>query len=213
MTLAAPQSAPASAVFDAGRWPDLVELLSRRPADLMMYTPSAAPETNQPRAFNVQVSPPKPAALVGLIQQKSSFEETLFNNLVSLKVATSLYAMHLSAEERARLFARLDSVINTEDWHEDDSLPRSESFVNFLKWMVYSNDFSWSSIGVSNEGNVLVAWSRPDLVLTAQFFVQNKVTWTSTVETKEGPAHTVGTCSLQYFATQALFYLSRGAMR
>lgn len=151
----------------------------------------------------------RPGYFVRPIISRTSFEERLFDHLVLLKMAASQYAMHLSATERRRIFDRLDSVLNIDDWHDDDALPELESFRNFLKWMIYSRDSSWSSIGVSNEGNILIAWSRPDLALTANFWIENKVTWTATVARPEGPAHAVGSCSLQYFTDQSRFYLER----
>jgi hypothetical protein len=208
MTRALAQFALAPAVFYSGV--DLTNLLNRPRAELVHIQGSAA-VVNEPAGTRIEVSPQRSGTVVRTLQQRTNYDERLFDSLVSLKVAASQYAMHLSAEERHRIFERLDSVINVEDWHEEDTLPRRESFKNFLKWMIYSKFFGWSSIGVSNDGCILVAWSRQNLVLTANFSVQNKVTWTAAVETENGPAHAVGTCSLQHFAKQALFYLEDGS--
>src|SRR5712664_1442484 len=52
--------------------------------------------------------------------EEESFERKLFEALISLKVVTAQYAMHLSADERHRLFDELDRLINFDDWHEED---------------------------------------------------------------------------------------------
>jgi hypothetical protein len=172
---------------------------------------SSAAISDQQADAPVEVSSQKAQTLIRSIPRQASFEERIFDSLVTLKVAVSRYAMHLPAEERARLFARLDQIINVEDWHEEDTPPLVSSFVNFLKWIIFSKNFGWSSIGVSDEGNILVAWTSQNLALTANFFSENKVTWTATVESENGVAHSVGTGSLQHFTKQALFYLSGGA--
>jgi hypothetical protein len=172
---------------------------------------STAAISDRPSESAVQVSARNPHSVTRSVPQQISFDERVFDSLVSLKVAASQYAMHLSSEERARLFARLDDVINIDDWHEEDTLPIPASFVNFLKWMIYSEHFGWSSIGVSDDGNILVAWTIPSLTLTANFFQQNKVSWTASVQSESGRAHSVGTGTLQHFSKQALFYLSGGA--
>lgn len=140
--------------------------------------------------------------------QQISIEEKIFNSLVSLKVAVSKYAMHLSATERHRLFEQLESIINVDDWHEEDRLPTPSSFQEFLKWMIYSKYFKWTSIGVSHEGNIMVAWRTPRVLLTANFESADLVRWTAQITSHTGETgQTVGKCPLRLFAEQAVFYL------
>jgi hypothetical protein len=137
-----------------------------------------------------------------------NFEEKIYNSLVSLKVAVSKYAMHLSPDERHRIFMELDSVINKEDWHENDQLPQTGSFQDFLKWMIYSKYFKWTSIGVSDDGSILVAWKTEHGLLTANFTSVDNVRWTAQIKSDVGEiGHTVGRCPLRLFAQQAAFYL------
>jgi hypothetical protein len=138
----------------------------------------------------------------------ASFEEHIFDTLVSLKVAVSQYAMHLGRDERARLFEELDSKINVEDWHEGDKLPTPQSFVEFLKWMIYSKHSEWTSIGVSSQGSILVAWRTPKVLLTANFEAKDSVRWTAQVKSSAGDVgYSAGKCTLRLFAEQAMFYL------
>ncbi len=199
--------APAPAVFSGGKHREFVEL---NWVELPRIQTSAAIMNSLPNS-RIQVSAEKSGTLFQSVPQQASFEEKLFDSLVSLKVSVSQYAMHLPLGERHRIFDRLDSVLNIDDWHEEDRLPLLRSFQNFLKWTIYSRRFDWSSIGVSNEGNILIAWSRSKLALTANFSSEGIVTWTAAVDTETGPAHAVGSCSLQYFAKLSVFYLeSRG---
>jgi|SRR5579862_2025500 len=159
----------------------------------------------------VEVGAKNTGLVVSEVSQQASFEEKVFDSLVSLKVAVSLYAMHLPAAERTRIFDRLDAVISVDDWHEEDVFPTRDSFINFLKWIIFSKSYSWSSIGVADTGNILVAWTQPGLTLTANFFPENRVTWSATVKSENGSSQTVGTGALHHFAKQAHFYLSGGA--
>lgn len=149
-----------------------------------------------------------------VVPEASSFEEQIFNSLVSLKVAVSQYAMHLTTEERHRIFSELDYLINVEDWHEGDQLPNVVAFRDFLKWMIYSKYFKWISLGVSEEGGMLVAWKTKRVLLTARFSGlagQEGVRWTAEMTSEKGETgYAVGTCPLRLFTEQAMFYL-RGA--
>ena len=160
----------------------------------------------------IVLTPNKTQTVERPIVPSVSFEEKVFNALVSLKVTISQYAMHLSGDERGRLFDALDSVINVDDWHEEDTLPTPKSFKEFLKWMIYSKYLKWTSIGVSHEGNVMVAWRTPRVLLTANFELSDMVRWTAQITSDTGEVgHTVGKCPLRLFAEQALFYLQGAA--
>jgi hypothetical protein len=211
MTLPLAQFSPSPAVFrrGTGAISDVIARAAKQSA--LAQIRSSAAVISQPPDVQIEVSHKGSGTLFKSIPQQAGYEERLFDSLVSLKVAVSQYAMHLAAEERHRIFKRLDSIINVEDWHEEDIFPRVDSFRDFLKWMIFSKNFSWASIGVSNEGNILVAWTTQDITLTANFWGQNRVTWTATIETATPPNHAVGDYSLQNFAKQAQFYLSGGA--
>jgi hypothetical protein len=164
-----------------------------------------------PARQRVTIQPKKPETFSTSQIQTSSFEEKVFSSLVSLKVSVSKYAMHLSHHERHRVFQQLDSVINTDDWHEEDELPQIGAFEDFLKWMIYSKYFKWLSIGVSDEGTLLVAWRTKRVLLTANFSGKegvDSVRWTAQIHSAKGEiGHTVGKCPLRLFSTQAMFYL------
>lgn len=136
------------------------------------------------------------------------FETRVFDALVALKVAISQYAMHLSSNDRHKLFDQLDFVVNVDDWHEEDALPVVQSFQNFLKWIVYTKNTRWSSVGFDDEGMLLVAWKTRNSLLTANFGAKAEVTWTARRDREEsGQEIAAGRYSLKFFAKQCEMYL------
>jgi hypothetical protein len=167
---------------------------------------AARPDTNK-----IVVEAKPTSTVTRSVPEAADFAERIFNSLVALKVAVSQYAMHLSDAERHRIFAELDSVINTEDWHEEDQLPKIEAFKDFLKWMIYSKYNKWISIGVSDDGDLTVAWKTKRVLLTAKFSGlngQEAVRWTAQITSEKlETGYAVGKCPLRLFSELALFYL------
>jgi hypothetical protein len=135
--------------------------------------------------------------------ESHSFAEKLFNSLVELKVGVAEYAMHLTPDVRAKIFKDLDDLLNVDDWHEDDLLPRLLSFRDFLKWTIYSKRFNWLSLGFSDEGNVLVAWKSGKGMLTASYDGAGRVWWTAAITLDGELNHVAGDSTLEYFETEA----------
>jgi hypothetical protein len=168
-------------------------------------------------SLGVPVSPQGSVTLAGNASRtmtlsarpKEALEQTLFNVLVGLKVSVSQYAMHLSQEVRHRIFDQLDAIINADDWHEEDDLPRQDAFQEFLKWQIYAGCFDWTSLGVSDEGHILVAWSTTNTFLTANFDGSGEVRWTVRYQSEGSPGHAAGKSSLKFFEKQAQFYLKQ----
>jgi hypothetical protein len=136
-----------------------------------------------------------------------NLQQRVFDSAVEMKVAVSQYAMHLSPETRQKLFHDLDEVVNVDDWYEEDTLPRYDSFRDFLKWTIYSNRFNWVSIGVSGDGNILVAWKSQFALLTANFHGRSRVMWTVTRTSPHGETYAAGESPLHFFEKEASLYL------
>lgn len=133
-------------------------------------------------------------------------DEKLFDSRVHLKVAVASYAMHLTAEDRSRLFGELDYLLEPEGWDGGDQLPSAGSFRQFLKWLVFTRDTSWSSLGIDDDGNVLVAWIRRGARMTANF--GKRVRWTQRFEAESEVQLASGDFSLEHFARHSSFFLS-----
>ena len=141
------------------------------------------------------------------VPASSNLAETIFDTRVELKVATSRIAMHLSQEVRNRIFAEFDFLLDSESWDLDDKLPTSTSYNRFLKWLVYTSDSSWTSFGIDDEGNILVAWVRGATQrMTANF--AERVRWTKTVSEDGEMQISAGTYTLNHFAHQSDAFLS-----
>jgi hypothetical protein len=145
--------------------------------------------------------------VVRITSVQANLQQRVFDSGVEMKVAVSQYAMHLSPETRQKLFRDLDDVVNIDDWYEEDTLPRYDSFRDFLKWTIYSKRFNWLSIGVSNEGNILVAWKSEQALLTANFSGNSRVLWTVTRTSPQGDTNAAGDSPLQFFEREATLYL------
>jgi hypothetical protein len=139
--------------------------------------------------------------------QSSTFEKRVFDSLVSLKVLVSQYAMHLDSSERHKIFYDLDDIINIDDWHEEDKFPDLRSFRAFLRWAVYASFREWTSLGVSDDGNILLAWQTKRGLLTANFGASGQIRWTAKINSPTGVEYAAGQSTPQYFASQARFYL------
>lgn len=133
----------------------------------------------------------------------------LFDARVHLKVATSQYAMHLSSDERARLFAEVDYLLETEAWDEENALPRQQSFLGFLRWTILSKNSSWTSLGLDGDGSILLAWKKGQNVLTANFVDANEAKWAAQLTIGSNKEVSVGQGPLKSFAEHAVFHLKR----
>lgn len=145
------------------------------------------------------------ARIQHVVRPEVSAEETLFDARVRLKVATSRYAMHLSESARKRLFEEFDFLLDVDGWDVEDALPDEASYQRFLKWMIYTGDLTWSSLGVDNEGNLLAAWVRDYGQMTANF--SEKVIWSQRITADGDLQQSAGVFTLEHFARQASAFL------
>lgn len=156
----------------------------------------------------VLVSPARSETTTRSSPRSPSLPERLFDALVNLKVSVSQYAMHVSQEQRDKIIHQLNETINVDVWYEEDQLPQERSFRQLLKWAIHSKRYGWTSIGVADDGNILVAWNSPKTLLTANFSGDGLVRWTARVKTEEGVDHAAGKCSLRSFTKQVQFYFA-----
>ena len=161
---------------------------------------SASGKTESPDVFLRHSGSSLSKARTVIEDRQLPLEEQVFANLIHLKIAVSEYAMHLPLLDRGRLYCALDDLLDLDAWHEGDELPRIESFRNFLKWAIYAKDFAWTSLGLSEEGELLVAWRQPNFIATARFGTDTKVRWTTRLESENGTELAAGICSMQHFS-------------
>ncbi len=124
-----------------------------------------------------------------------------------LKVLLGQYAMHMASADRSLLIETLNDLLDPEEWHDDDVVPKVESFQAFLKWALYSHWHSYTSLGFSHSGNLLVAWRRGADRVTAEMFDNQEIKWTVTTTIEGKREIAAGRCQLSRFPSAILSHL------
>jgi hypothetical protein len=185
---------------------DIAESLRRLPAFRSPSLSALASAENNSRA---SVNGPGSVTLTS--RDKSSedeVEEKLFDARVKIKVAISGYAMHIPADARNDLFEKLDEILSEDSWYDEDELPREDSIRDFIKWTIFAKYFNWASIGVSDDGGLLVAYSSSTSLLTLNFLGGDQISWTSKIESEIGIDYAAGKSHLRSFAPLAKIYMA-----
>jgi hypothetical protein len=119
-------------------------------------------------------------------------ERALYDAAAQAKTLTSQVAMHLKRGQREWLFARLDDLLDAENWHDDDLPLRASSFYTYLRFITYEPRVKKSSLGISDDGNLLATWAAPEFRLTVEFLPADILRWSvwenvgSSLETAAG---------------------------
>jgi hypothetical protein len=103
--------------------------------------------------------------------------ERLYDSLAAAKVMTAQVAMYLDREWRDRLFAQLDSLLDIEEWHEDESPVEPGSFRTFLRMILYLKPKRRPGLGLSQSGNLIAAWTQGTDRLTLELLNGDSVRW------------------------------------
>jgi hypothetical protein len=116
------------------------------------------------------------------VAKDKTADEKLFDSLVRAKVLTAQVAMHLDHDWRNRLFAKLDSLLDAGDWHEDDEVMQNSSFATFLRTILYIHPKRIPSLGLSNQGYLIAAWISGKNRLILEFSPQDVIRWSVSCE-------------------------------
>lgn len=106
-----------------------------------------------------------------------NIEEMLYEARAKCKVKISQIAMHLKDEWRLGLYKQLDSLMDFENWDDDDLPVSLESFSTFLRAMAYMKPEMRPGLGASVDGNLIGAWTEGKSRLTVEFKKNDKVRW------------------------------------
>jgi hypothetical protein len=131
------------------------------------------------------LSPPEPAT-------DRPAAERLFNVLVNAKVFTAQVAMHLDRNWRNKLFANLDDLLDPNDWHEDDEPMLSSSFATFLRMILHIRPVRSPSLGLSNQGHLMAAWTSGENRLALECLPQDLIRWSVSCKIDEELERAVG---------------------
>jgi len=115
------------------------------------------------------------------IQNVAAKSDTIGGQLAEKRTAFKRVAasvgMHLDPDWRNRLFAKLDSLIDPEEWDCDFALPSEQSFSTFLRMIIYLHPTKRPGLGLSAKGHFLAAWSKLDDRIVIECLANDDVRW------------------------------------
>ncbi len=115
------------------------------------------------------------------IQNVAAKSETIEGQLAEKRAACKRVAasvgMHLDADWRTRLFAKLDSLIDPDEWDRDFALPSEQSFSTFLRMIIYLHPTKRPGLGLSAKGHFLASWSKLDDRIVIECLANDDVRW------------------------------------
>jgi hypothetical protein len=118
-----------------------------------------------------------PSAPEAQSEPGAQITERLFDASAQLKILVSRVSMHLSDDWRRRLFRKLDSLHDPDNWEQSDTLIDPGSFMNFLRLILQIGLIDPLSLGVSPEGHFLTGWVRDKDSLTLEFTGGDEIRW------------------------------------
>ncbi len=128
--------------------------------------------------LQIPLSPSAMAAERGTVAQSTrSLQEQLFDATAEVKILTSQVAMHFENEWRERLFRQLDRLHDPDEWDEEDLPLNRMSFSTFLKAFFALRPTVRPGLGLTNNGNLIAAWTKDKNRLTLQFMPSGRVKW------------------------------------
>ena len=126
---------------------------------------------------------------------QSNLPDRVFSSVVALKVAYSHFAMHLPSPVKEAYFARLDEMIDPEDWDPRDSLPSVESFRDFLRFLIFFRYSRPPALALNSDGIFCACWYSATVRLTLEFIGGQRVRWISSFENEAPRRYASGECS------------------
>ncbi|NOU20623.1 MAG: hypothetical protein HOO93_02340 [Methyloglobulus sp.] len=106
-----------------------------------------------------------------------SLEDKLYESRAYCKIEISKVAMYLPNEWRTHFFKQLDNLMDAVNWEADDPPITGASFNTFLRMLLELWPVKHPGLGVSNDGNIIAAWTTGRDRLTIECFPNDKVRW------------------------------------
>jgi hypothetical protein len=83
---------------------------------------------------------------------------------------------HLNANDRTRLFAHLDSLLDAESWVEADAITTEASFTTLLRMILFLKGRR-PGLGATSTGNFIATWTEGTNRLTVECKPDGQVRW------------------------------------
>ncbi|TPJ72961.1 hypothetical protein [Mesorhizobium sp. B2-6-2] len=110
----------------------------------------------------------------------------LENSKAVFKVTTNTVAMHLlSPEWRNLLFKQVDSLLELEEWHEDDKPIISGSSLTFVRMLIFLKARR-PGLAATSDGNLVATWTTGDNRLTIICKPNDWIRWVVSTKTDAG---------------------------
>jgi hypothetical protein len=109
--------------------------------------------------------------------KSNTIEGQLAEKRAAFKRVAASVGMHLDPDWRNRLFAKLDSLIDPEEWDCDFALPSEQSFSTFLRMIIYLHPTKRPGLGLSAKGHFLASWSKLDDRIVIECLANDDVRW------------------------------------
>jgi hypothetical protein len=117
------------------------------------------------------------AAPQNIIAQSPTVHGRLAEKLASFKRIAGSVGMYLHPDWRLRLFAKLDSLMDPEEWDDDFALPSEQSFSTFLRMVIYLRPTKRPGLGLSSKGHFLASWVKADDRIVVECLANDDVRW------------------------------------
>jgi hypothetical protein len=109
--------------------------------------------------------------------KKAPLEERLYNARAACKIRTATVAMHLDHDWRIRFFRQLDNLMDIDNWEKDDLPVTDASFGTLLRMLLFIRSKRRPGLGITNDGNIIAAWTAGKNRLTIECGADDQVRW------------------------------------
>jgi hypothetical protein len=127
--------------------------------------------------------------------KKAHLEERLYDARAACKIRTATVAMHLDHDWRIRFFRQLDNLMDIDNWEKDDLPVTNASFGTLLRMLLFIRPKRRPGLGITNDGNIIAAWTVGKDRLTIECRAADQVRWVVVIydgeerESAAGEAH------------------------
>lgn len=123
-------------------------------------------------AFSAAVSREKPADAA-----PAALAQRLYDSGAIFKILVSQVSMHLGLTWIEKLFSQIDGLLDADEWDPRDPVPSQETARTFIRMLLILKVQKKPGLGVSNDGNLIAAWTAGADRLTVECFGHDRVRW------------------------------------
>jgi len=106
-----------------------------------------------------------------------TLEERLFDARAACKLKAASYAMHIGPDWRRRLFAQIDSLLDSDEWDPADVPVTETSFTTFIRMLLHLHPKRRPGLGAAANGNIIAAWTNAKNRLTIECGANDNLRW------------------------------------